>query len=601
MAVCVRDDSQWKNCSAGHETADWVRQIEEAYRTKNGASTSEAQAQESYPATRIFKRQQTYTAAGMPTANPAAPNNPGTGQGAPLSVFTFIIAIALFVLVVAFVLLRIFVRNRRLRRMGIYPEGPIDRLLGGNFREFEDNLPPPRLWEAKITEVGAGGLASEKSGLEIESSETKRHGWDALMPVSAALPPNLYPIIYQSNEKSSHSFEPPSTYPPPPANHHTARINRHMPQFLRRQTGDGPETVPGAASLALPSAATATDLASALGGGNGEKGEEKVAASVNITVLIAMPSSRTIFPTNRRLHPSTSTTTLMNQRSATNVGAVAKLQEANANGDIDQDALSLKGKARRAPSLRSVRSTASMKSLGETRREAFFSQITKDEAGKGIPTSPVAAAPAPAYEEEEEELPELMFGTASVPIFARPGSAAQTATVRRGSLTPASRLLQPSKADILALVSAANRAREKKVEVEAAAGVKAKKQDEGDVEANRASVAETSLDGEGRSATAGVHDRSEDDALQTPLGDVTTRMFQSHNLGENQDIEMSSMGASRSYYSTQNSGLQTPTTPMPLLSMASPFDTGARTPTSSVAPRSGSSWHTGEDEADHRT
>ena len=34
--ICIRDDSQWKSCPGGHETADFVRQIEEAWRSKNG-------------------------------------------------------------------------------------------------------------------------------------------------------------------------------------------------------------------------------------------------------------------------------------------------------------------------------------------------------------------------------------------------------------------------------------------------------------------------------------------------------------------------------------------------------------------------------------
>jgi hypothetical protein len=503
---------------------------------------------------------------GNNTVNPA--NNPFNNGGFPVPYLAFgIAAIALFVLVVAFVLLRIFVRNRRLRRMGIYPEGPIDRLLGGNFREFDDNLPPPRLWEAKITDIGAG--MTEKHGLDGEkanSIDTKGYGWDALMPVSAALPPNLYPIIFQADQKNhSSSFEPPSTYPPPPSNQHTARLGRHMPQFLRRQTGDAADPINGATNA--PPSATTADFPTA-SASNAEKAEEKLAASVNVTVLIAMPSSRTIFPSSRRVASSMSNngTDPLRQPSATLSTTDTKLPEVEEDVTLDQDESSMKGKARKAPSLRSVKSTASLKSVAETRREAFFNQITKDDAGKDIPSENIVATPAPAYEEEEEELPELMFGTASVPIFTH---LATNTTSRRQSLTPSSHVMQPNRSDILGLVAAANKARERKTEVDAAAaGAKTKKQqDEADLEVNRLSVAETSLDGEART---GLNDRSEDDALQTPMAD--------QNPG--QQFEMTTMGPSRSsYYSTE---MPTPSTPTPLLSMASPFGTAPKTPTSSM-------------------
>lgn len=34
--TCVRDGGEWKECPGGHETRDFVRQIEEAWRRKNG-------------------------------------------------------------------------------------------------------------------------------------------------------------------------------------------------------------------------------------------------------------------------------------------------------------------------------------------------------------------------------------------------------------------------------------------------------------------------------------------------------------------------------------------------------------------------------------
>lgn len=93
--MCIRDGNQWKDCSAGHETIDWVRQIEEAYNYKNSPSKTETILDGHYSATRIFKRQQADNSTvpppngGVGQQPPAgAPPNAGTqGQGAPLSVF----------------------------------------------------------------------------------------------------------------------------------------------------------------------------------------------------------------------------------------------------------------------------------------------------------------------------------------------------------------------------------------------------------------------------------------------------------------------------------------------------------------------------------
>lgn len=488
-------------------------------------------------------------------------NNSPFGGSFPVPYLAFgLAAIALFVLVVAFVLLRIFVRNRRLRRMGIYPEGPIDRLLGGSVREYEDNLAAPRLWEAKIAEVGAGGAVSEKATFADGEGKSKLRGWDALMPVSAALPPYLYPIIYDATDHGKNASDPPPTYPPPPQTHPSI-IGRHMPQFLRRQTGEGGEVgldsslstsaVPASATQEHPSAAATM-------GGNVEKGEDKVAASVNVTVLIAMPSSRTVFPSSRRLASSTSNASIVKSRPGI-TSSTSKLQEVEENKDVDQDESSIKGKAKRAPSLRSFKSFTSTKSVAEARREAFFNQANRDEQNDSITQLPVLNTQAPAYEEEEEELPELMFGTASVPIYNRLPTGTSTNT--------SSRMIQPDRFDILALVSAACKARERKAQMDKVAVQKSTKGDEVDLDANRQSVAETSLDGEGASAIAnGQNERSTDDddgTIQTPLGDVTTRMLQSHNV--QQEYEMSDMGPSQSSYLDVSSEMMSPSTPTPLL------------------------------------
>ncbi len=97
-------------------------------------------------------------------------------------------AIALFILVVAFVLLRIFIRNRRLRRLGIYVEDdwPRNRFVGGSAPRVvpEDQLAPPKLWEAKIADLGkGGGGAGGAAGMHLLEKQDidAVHTWDALM------------------------------------------------------------------------------------------------------------------------------------------------------------------------------------------------------------------------------------------------------------------------------------------------------------------------------------------------------------------------------------------------------------------------------------
>ena len=463
-------------------------------------------------------------------------------------------------------LLRIFVRNRRLRRLGIYPDGPIDRLLGGTAREYEDTLAPPRLWEAKIAEVRFGGagddVRAEKSALGggVGAGDVKQHGWDALMPVSAALPPNLYPLLYEPVDHPNSSADPPPTYPPPPPpNAQTNMLGRHMPQFLRRQTGDAAEAGTGAAasppSHAVPVNQTVTsDPSSAVTSGERGDHEERLAASVNVTVLIAMPSPRTVFPSSR-LTTTTSNASLRNARHGV-VPAGGKLEEVEEDADGDQDGASLKGKARRAPSLRSVKSATSIKSVAEARREAFFNQALQDEPHS---TAAAVTLPAPAYEnEEEEELPELMFGTASVPIFAKMSGASADPASR---LPTVAKLTQPSRADILGLVANASKAKERKVAVEAAAAEKMRKQEEGDMDGARRSNADTSVDGDGV--------RSTDDMPQGPMGNVASRMLQANGAGG--AYEMSDMGPSRSTEPSRSFEVQTPNTLDPLMHRIAPL------------------------------
>lgn len=84
--VCVRDDKQWKDCSSGHETADWVRQIEQAYDEKNLQFVME-DVSSLVPTATLHKRQDNNTSSTTSPGPPPPNNNPNQGQGAPLSVF----------------------------------------------------------------------------------------------------------------------------------------------------------------------------------------------------------------------------------------------------------------------------------------------------------------------------------------------------------------------------------------------------------------------------------------------------------------------------------------------------------------------------------
>lgn len=164
---------------------------------------------------------------------------------------------------------------------------------------------------------------------------------------------------------------------------------------------------------------------------------EPMPASVNVTVLIAMPSPSTVFaPSFKRAHATSPMTGVLRSpsSSATFAGAApGKLDEADE--EAGDDLPSVKGKARRAPSFRSVRSTRS--AVADARREAFFGP----EAGR---VNPAEVAPALGIDDDEdEELPELVFGTASVPILASAPAGAN-----------------PTQADLLGLVNLAKTTRE---------------------------------------------------------------------------------------------------------------------------------------------
>ena len=93
-------------------------------------------------------------------------------------------------------LLRIFLRNRRLRRLGLFVDDDFmggrgagllsthGGMFGGRFAE--DPLPPPKLWDAKIADIGKvnasgnSGAGPVSAGL-MDEKETATHTWDALM------------------------------------------------------------------------------------------------------------------------------------------------------------------------------------------------------------------------------------------------------------------------------------------------------------------------------------------------------------------------------------------------------------------------------------
>lgn len=504
-----------------------------------------------------WKRQQSGSSA-APSDSGTTQQSPTTSpnsQGAPpLSVFTFIIAIALFVLVVSFVLLRIFVRNRRLRRLGIYPESPIERLLGGAPREYEDNLPPPKLWDAKIADISAhnqGALArAEKSWLGggVGAGEVKDHGWDALMPVAAALPPSLYPIIYAQDTASASNTGNAALAPTGP-NSATAlgagRFGRRMPNFLRRSTNEAAteadaEAVNGTSTNAQADSGEVAGIAqtnNTTDKQNNDTGnqDEKLSASVNITVLIAMPSPSTVFPTvhkpnNNSVASLRHSASRLGNGSATMLPSTSKIDEVQE--DADMDALSDKGKAKKAPSIRSVRSVSTIKSLGDARREAFFADAAQRSSIDREVSKPQEQQTETqnAYDyDEEEELPELVFGTASVPLYSRIVSGKQTQGVP-------STLIPPTKDEIMSLMSTVAEARTRKVQPAGKADQKSE-----EAENNRRSVAGTSLEG-------GMSNLEE----QNGLGDVVTRMMRTNN-GVHSSSEAYEMDTMRRENNTETS------------------------------------------------
>lgn len=197
-------------------------------------------------------------------------NSSNFAPAIPLPFFAFALAaIALFVIVVAFVLLRICMRNRRLRRMGIWPEGPIDRLLGGGAgmgnREIEDNTVPPKLWQAKIVPPPTGSASIGKGGGRYPGYGQSQNGcWDNLVPIAASLPTSLFVTTGAAEALEKEKAEDQSP------------VNAASPARDAGKTKDSDETT--------------ITRDGAEGAEKEDAEEERIPGSVNVSVLIAMPS-----------------------------------------------------------------------------------------------------------------------------------------------------------------------------------------------------------------------------------------------------------------------------------------------------------------------
>ncbi|SJX66585.1 uncharacterized protein SRS1_16807 [Sporisorium reilianum f. sp. reilianum] len=475
---CVRDGGAWKNCDLGHQPADFVAEIERIWSQKNAGAKLEASPTSSktllqFPS-RLVKRQSS------PSSTDNTFTNPFSGSGTPPSVF---VTIALFVIIVCFVLLRIIMRNRRLRRLGLIPDGPFDRLLGPT-REIEDTLTPPKLLEARIAHDARPAALDD---------DVKAKGWDAVMPISAAVPPLLYSDLFPKKDQDSGAADANGanagaqtdfSYPPTSSQTDGRSRRLHVPSFLRRHA-DGSNSQDGGSGAVTNGSGTDASANAADAVSKNAKPDVSTAASVNVTVLIAMPSQRTVFPSNQSHYNHSA---LKSQRSL-NVDAIAadKIDEAEESVGAHHGGL------RRTASIKSFRTAASAKSIGDARREAFFNKLNEGEGNTISHDVPATDMD----DEDDEELPELVFGTASVPIFTR------IAGGRAAGREPFSGTLeayQPLRSELVRLVTSAHKARERKVAMEAAA--KQAEKDAANADDGQTTIDERSTANQGQAAVA---------------------------------------------------------------------------------------------------
>ncbi|KAK0557900.1 hypothetical protein OC846_000195 [Tilletia horrida] len=424
------------------------------------------------------------TSTTSPSATPTSPNFPFDNNGRPtaaLSIFVsagspspepeaFLLghcpgaleeSIALFVLVVAFVLLRIFVRNRRLRRLGLLPGDLVGSRMLGPAREIEDTLTPPKLWEAKIMDLEE----VQKLRATRAAPVNKIQDWDGIMPIAAAFPTQLYAELSPDAPKTDGKTA--TTYPPTsnatPNQNGIVSSGRGLRRLLRL-SGHQQNGLPNG-NGALPTEVTDGNNANKAGmelPSQVAENEVPMPAAVNVTVLIAMPSPKTVFPSARQMKPKKSALSFVSalSASASKPSLIPAQLSTTKVDEVDEEySVEVKGKSRREPSLRSVRTGVSATSFAEARREAFF----KTEAGMDEMELP-GADHRSEYgfdndDDEEEELPELMFGTASVPMYrdwAMHGSSSSS------SVPVPEDLIIPTKGDLLQLLNTARQVKERK-------------------------------------------------------------------------------------------------------------------------------------------
>ncbi len=269
-------------------------------------------------------------------------------------------------------------RNRRLRRLGLLPDGPFDRLLGPT-REIEDTLPPPSCSRPASLTTSAPLPSTPMSRLAAGTPSC---------PSRPQSPPVLLLDLFPNNAKSKGQDNTTNTangqvpgegqaadgaashsYPPTSASSGGLTRRLHVRVPLRRN---------GDASHASEGADDSSHGASNESGAGVADGDSKRAlpdtstpASVNVTVLIAMPSQRTVFPS---AHISNNASALKSQRSLKlDPAAAAKIDEVEEGADDASRSL------RRTASIKSFRTAASAKSIGDARREPS----QQDESGRG--------------------------------------------------------------------------------------------------------------------------------------------------------------------------------------------------------------------------
>jgi len=418
--------------------------------------------------------------------------------------------------------------------------------------------------------------------------------------VSAALPPSLYPLLV-SESANPNATNTSSSYPPAQSyldvnSHYTGGRNiltRRLPHFLRRggDSNNDPSPTPPSSNEKPKEGVSATP-----GPDFSVKPEDLMNASVNITVLIAMPSPSTVFPSALSSKPKRkgSQAQLTNNTSMTSLRSPASIQTfasavGQQNSVVEEESIDDKGKARGAPS---VRTAASGKSLAEARREAYFAAANlEDPQAQESGAQPRMSEDDDKHDgfgvdEDEEELPELVFGTASVPLFRRmeQGMGIQNDGLNQGlagpsrtasipmsislSLPTSGDLNHPTKQDLTGLLSLAQVARDAKSrKLDAIKEAEEKKQNEETAERENSMNRSEDVDRSGVTfhndaldsiSISQPQDQSQDRGLETSLGStpVVQRMLALNHLDHvndsSSDQPRSSLAPSGYTFSSEN-------------------------------------------------